>query len=418
VTGRQRRVAVLASHPIQYFTPLYRRLAARPGIDLEVLYYREFGVRPSFDRQFDRAIEWDTDQLSGYSYKFLRNISPIRDTFNPFHAINPGAFAQVLRGYDAVWVNGYTYPSNWFALAAAGLRHTPVLFRSDMRLGLRRGTRWYGPLRESIVRWWIRHADALLYIGQMNRDAYLAYGARPEQLFFAPFSVDVDSHTEAGRASDEVKNTWRDQLGLPRDVPIVLFAGKLTARKHPEALLHALRGDALRRTRAHAVFAGSGPEESALRGAVRDAAMTNVSFLGFVNQRTLPRVYALADVFVLPAEGEPWGLAVNEAMAAGAVPVVTTDIGAAPDLVTEGETGFLVRPRDWDTLADRIHRLVCDAQLRRRLASAAMHRSSVYSFDATVDGIVSALDALALRGGRANGSGTTPSGARPSAVSA
>jgi glycosyltransferase involved in cell wall biosynthesis len=396
--GRPARVAVLASHPIQYFTPLYRRLAARPGLAIDVMYYRKFGVTPTFDRQFARTIEWDTDQLSGYSYRFLRNISPIRDTFNPLHAINPGAFVHLLRGYDAVWVNGYAYPSNWFALAAATLRDIPILFRSDMRLGLRGGAQWYDSIRDRIVRGWVQRANALLYVGTMNRDAYVAYGARPEQLFFAPYSVDVDVHRAAAGASPATKDAWRDELGLPRNVPIVLFAGKLTGRKHPEALIHACRIDAMRDRTLHLVFAGSGPEEGALRAAARETGMTNVSFLGFVNQSVLPRVYALADVFVLAAEGEPWGLALNEAMAAGAAPVVTTDVGAAADLIVEGETGYVVRPGDWDAVGARIARLLQDGELRRSVATAAMQRSSAYNFDATVDGIVSALAALGVQG--------------------
>lgn len=402
MTGRTCRLAVLASHPIQYFTPLYRRLAARQGLRVEVMYYRNFGVTPTFDRQFGRAIEWDTDQLSGYSYRFLRNISPIRDTFNPLHAINPAAFLRLLRGYDAVWVNGYTYPSNWFAVAAAAVRHMPVLFRSDMRLGLRAERRWYDPVRDRIVQWWVRRADALLYVGRMNREAYLAYGARPDQLFFTPFSVDVDAHTTAGRAPRDTKNAWRDAFGIPRHVPVVLFAGKLTGRKHPEALIHACRVDAMRDARVHIVFAGSGPEEDALRASAREAGMTNVSFLGFVNQRTLPRVYALADIFVLPADAEPWGLALNEAMAAGAAPIVTAEVGAAADLITDGETGYVVRPRDWKTLGERLARLVHDEKLRAHIATAAMHRASRYNFDATVDGVVSALAALGLHGRPAN----------------
>jgi glycosyltransferase involved in cell wall biosynthesis len=266
------------------------------------------------------------------------------------------------------------------------------------------------------VKWWVQHADALLYVGRMNRDAYLAYGARSDRLFFTPFSVDVDTHAAAARASRDTKDAWRDELGLPRNVPIVLFAGKLTSRKHPEALLHAFRVGGLRSMSAHVVFAGSGPEEGAIRTRAREAGMTNVSFLGFVNQRALPRVYALADVFVLPADAEPWGLALNEAMAAGVAPVVTDGIGAAADLIADGETGYVVISRDWDALGDRIARLLRDEELRRRIATAAMRRSSAYNFDATVDGIVSALAALGLHGSRANRSDANRRRAHASSV--
>jgi glycosyltransferase involved in cell wall biosynthesis len=390
------RLAILASHPIQYFTPLYRRLASRPGIAVEVMYFRNFGVTAQYDRQFAREICWDTDQLSGYNYRFLRNLSPIHDTFNPLHAINPGAFTRLLTGYDALWVNGYMYPSNWLAVAAAKLSGIRVLFRSEFRLGLRVQQKWYDPVRERIVRWWIRRADALLYIGRQNREAYLSFGAATEQLFSAPYSVDTDVLAQAGHASEGTKNSWRREFGLPLDVPLILFAGKLTERKHPEALLHDSCIRAIRDQRAHIVYAGSGPVEASLRERAREAGMTNVSFLGFINQSALPRLYGLAEIFVLPSEAEPYGLALNEAMSAGAAPIATTEVGAVADLITDAETGYIIKPRDWDALGDRIADLLGDAELRRRIATAAMKRSNAYTFDVTVEGILSALAALGL----------------------
>jgi len=396
VNDRPCRLAILASHPIQYFTPLYRRLAARPGLSVDVMFYRDFGVRPRFDRQFGRAIQWDTDQLSGYRHRFLWNASPIKDTFNPLHALNPGAFMRLLGGYDAVWLNGYTYPSNWLALAAATLRGTRVLLRSELRADMQSRVGGATGLRDRIVRWWVRRADALLYIGRLNRDAYLAYGARPEQLFLAPYSVDVDLLRAAGQESPAMKQSWRREFGLPDDVPLVLFAGKLTERKHPEGLLHAVRTDAMKGVPAHLVYAGSGPLEGDLRALAADSGIANISMLGFVNQSALPRLYALADVFVFPSENEPYGLALNEAMAAGAAPVATTDVGAAADLITEGVSGFLFPPRNWIALGQSIARLLGDPALRARVAAAAVERASASSFDATVDGIMAALSALGV----------------------
>ena len=413
MNDRPCRLAILASHPIQYFTPLYRRLAARPGLSVDVMFYRDFGVRPRFDRQFGRAIQWDTDQLSGYRHRFLWNASPIKDTFNPLHALNPGAFIRLLRGYDAVWLNGYTYPSNWLALAAATLRGTRVLLRSELRADRQSRAGGAAALRDRIVRWWVRRADALLYIGRLNRDAYLAYGARPEQLFLAPYSVDVDLLRAAARESPATKQSWRREFGLPHDVPLVLFAGKLTERKHPEALLHAVRTDAMKGVPAHLVYAGSGPLEGDVRALAADSGITNISMLGFVNQSALPRLYALADVFVFPSENEPYGLALNEAMAAGAAPVVSTDVGATADLITEGVSGFLFPPRDWAALGQSIARLLGDRELRARISASAIERASAASFDATVDGILAALSALGVYHGAARDSYRVAGPARP-----
>lgn len=393
--ARPCRLAVLASHPIQYFTPLYRRLAAWPGLELEVFFCRDYGVRPRYDKQFDRAVQWDTDQLAGYRHRFLRNLSPITDTFNPLHAINPGAFFHLLRGFDALWVNGYLYPSNWLAAMAGALRGTRLLLRSELRLDPRRGRRRFDALRDRVIRGWIARSDAVLYIGEENRRAYRHYGAREEQLFFAPYSVDVERYAEAARRREAHRARLRAHWSIPADAVIILFVGKLTARKHPEALLRFCTSLPTR-SRAHVVMAGSGPLEGQLRAEVQRRGATNVTFLGFVNQQDLPGVYALGDVFVLPSEREPWGLVLNEAMAAGLPAVVSRDVGAAADLIAHGETGYVFETGDWDAMERYVRRLIDDEPLRHRTGRAAQERSGRYAYDATVRGVIDALRALGL----------------------
>ena len=392
--SRTCRLAILASHPIQYFTPIYRRLAQRPGLDVEVMYYRDFGVRPQFDRQFAREILWDTDQLAGYRHRFLLNVSPISDTFNPLHAVNPSAFTRMLRGYDALWVNGYVYPSNWLAAMAAKLRGTKLLLRSDLRLYRRKQPRWYHGLRDLIVRGWVRAADAILYVGRANREAYEHYGARPHQLFFTPHSVDVDAIEHTADAARRDRAALRSRLGLPVDAVIVQFIGKLTAQKHVDRLIPLAKH--LEHTRGHLMIAGSGPLETALKESAVAQGVTNITFLGFINQSSIADAYAAGDIFVLPSEGEAWGLAVNEAMAAGVVPVISSEVGAAPDLITQGETGFVFPFGDWAAMTDHVARLVGDGPLRDRLTVAARERVRRYGYDAAVQGIVECLEALGV----------------------
>jgi glycosyltransferase involved in cell wall biosynthesis len=388
------RLKVLASHPIQYFTPIYRLLAAHPQIDLEVLYCRDFGVKEQFDKQFDRRIVWDTDQLSGYRYRFLWNASPIGDPFNPLHAINPGAFGRVLADADAVWVNGYTYPSNWFALVAASLCGAAVLFRSDMRLDSHRPPRRFDSVRDGIIRWWVRRSDALLFIGQENRRAYQHYGADSSRMFFSPYSVDVDA-MRRGRLRREESGEQLARWSIPEGRVVVLFVGKLTEQKHPEAMLE-LASNAQLRERIHILIAGSGPLGESLQLRVEREALDNVTLLGFINQVALPDVYAAADIFLMPSSHDQWGLVLNEAMASGAVPVVSDAVGAHADLITEGETGFVFASENWKQMQDTVCRLASDDRLRARMSAEARARAGAYSHEAAADGIVLALEHLAL----------------------
>ncbi len=394
--SRRQSLAVLASHPIQYFTPIYRRLAQVPGLEVDVFYCRDFGVRNQFDKQFGRAIQWDVDQLSGYRHRFLTNVSPVTSTFNPLHAINPGAFTRMLRGYGALMVNGYVYPSNWLAAAAGWFRGTKLLLHSDMRLDPHRRPKRTDALRNRLLGAWVRRSDALLYVGRANREAYLAYGARDEQLFFSPFSVDVETMV-AARANAAARSAERARWGAGPETTVLLFVGKLVEQKHPELMLDiaaSVAGDD-----ALVVVAGSGPLEPTLRDSARARALGNVRFLGFVNQSALPTTYAAADVFVMPSEREAWGLALNEAMAAGLAPVTWDEVGATADLIEDGVTGSLIEGRSAPATIDAVRRLVASPPLRIAMGKAAQARASLYSYDASVAGIVQALRTCGVYGG-------------------
>ncbi len=388
------RLKVLASHPIQYFTPLYRLLAAHPQIDLEVLYYRDFGVTERFDKQFAQRIRWDTDQLSGYPHRFLWNLSPISDPFNPLHAINPGALTRVLTGTDAVWMNGYTYPSNWFAMIAARLRGAALLVRSELHIDPERVVHPLDPVRDRIIRWWVRRSDAILYIGKNNYLAYLHYGADPSRLFFSPYSVDVAAMA-SGRRRQADSGGVSALRHIPIDRLVVLFVGKLSPRKHPQAVLE-LANDPGLQDRIHVVIAGSGPLEASLRARVITEGITNVTLLGFINQSELPSVYSAADIFVMPSEREPWGLVLNEAMAAGVAPVVSHAVGAQADLISDEHTGFVFESGDWVKMRAAVRRLVDDDSLRGRIAAAARERAQLYSHESAARGVLNALSHLGL----------------------
>jgi len=98
------------------------------------------------------------------------------------------------------------------------------------------------------------------------------------------------------------------------------------------------------------------------------------------NSTELINLYRTADIFVLPTKAEAFGIAAVEASAMG-IPVIATAVGGVTDIVVEGETGFLVTPGDIEMLASRLHQLIIDADLRKRLGRSARRRAERH-FDA------------------------------------
>lgn len=141
--------------------------------------------------------------------------------------------------------------------------------------------------------------------------------------------------------------------------PTILFVGMDWVRKGGPELLAAFRSVRRSSPAVRLVIAGCAPD-------VREL---NVVVAGRVPLAEVSRLMASADIFCMPAHVEPFGVAYVEAMSHG-LPVVASDIGAASDLVTDGVTGFLVRPGDGASLAHRLSTLVLDGELRVRLGEA------------------------------------------------
>jgi glycosyltransferase involved in cell wall biosynthesis len=145
------------------------------------------------------------------------------------------------------------------------------------------------------------------------------------------------------------------EIGEEAEPPEILFAGRLAKEKGILELVEAARGRKL-------VVAGDGPLRARVPGA-----------LGWLPRDELDQLYARAAVVACPSHREGFGVACAEAMA-HARAVVASDVGGLRDLVVHGETGLLVPPGDVAALREALERLLADANLRRRLGSAARER--------------------------------------------
>ena len=161
------------------------------------------------------------------------------------------------------------------------------------------------------------------------------------------------------------------------DAVHIMTAAYLINDKGVDHLVRAMSAPGLRRARLSVV--GDGPELESLRSLSQSLGIADrTTFLGL--RTDLQLLLREADVFVHPAIWqEAFGLTVAEAMAAGC-PVVGSSVGAIPEIVADGETGFVVPPGDSRTLAQALERLASDPGLRARLGAAARQRA-VERFD-------------------------------------
>jgi len=181
--------------------------------------------------------------------------------------------------------------------------------------------------------------------------------------------------------------------------PTVLFVGGLEARKGLEFLVLAMAGVAHEIPGARlTVVAKTGFKGTDDRRwfevlAERAGVSEMIEFHESVSQEQLMQMYSDCDVCALPSRMEGWGLSLMEAMACRK-PVVATDVGGVPELVSDGVEGFLVPPGDPKIMADALVRLLKDPSLRNRMGKAGAETVLRYSWDETARTVIGAYEAV------------------------
>jgi glycosyltransferase involved in cell wall biosynthesis len=262
--------------------------------------------------------------------------------------------ARVMREFrpDVVHTHSYVLRYVW-PVASAKVVHTVhnLADREVDRAG------------RALHRWSMRRGARFVAISnEVARSFREVYGRQPAAVIFN--GVDLPP----GRRE------WRREQGFADDDVLIASVARLEPQKNPLALLDALPAD----PRCHLLLAGDG----SLRDEVERRAGDRVHLLGV--RGDVADVLAGSDIFALASDYEGLPVAVIEAMAAG-LPVVATGVGGVPELVADGVTGLLVRPRDRQALRVALTALVRDPERRRKMGERGRERSRLFGASKMVD---------------------------------
>jgi glycosyltransferase involved in cell wall biosynthesis len=211
-----------------------------------------------------------------------------------------------------------------------------------------------------------RRTDRLVAVSPRLRADLLAMGiGQPEQVAVIPLGLDLERFRRARLEA----SVLRASLGLGIDVPLLGIVGRLVPIKDHATLFQALALHEPHDSPAHLVVVGDGEERPRLDALANRLGLSQrIHFLGW--RSDLETILPELAMVICASKNEGTPVALIEAMAAG-VPVLSTDVGGVADLVTHGETGWLVRAGDPPALAQGIQHLLGNAALRARLAVAA-----------------------------------------------
>lgn len=388
---RRIRLTVVMTHPIQYYSPWFRFIAAEVDeVQLSVLYVTE----PSAEQQgvgFEKPFDWDVPLKEGYQSRVLRPSQECdRFASGNFLALDAPGIGRFIAEQqpDAVLLSGWHALALVRAIFACRRRGIPLLYRGDTHLrGRERGVLW-----RYRTRWLLRFFDRFLSVGQRVREHLDRLGVPSRHIFPSPHAVDNEffASRAAPLLEPRARAAAREEWGIRPDEYVVAFVGKLDENKRPMDLLRAAH--VLKRG-VRVLVVGTGPlRERSIELASR--LEVSADFRGFLNQSELPRAYALSDCLAMPSQSESWGLVVNEAMAVGLPAVVSDGVGCAPDLIQTGETGETFPVGDPEALADRLDKISEEIRSGRSRSNRCRERIAAYSFRAATEGLVSACKSV------------------------
>ncbi|MFN0082401.1 MAG: glycosyltransferase family 4 protein [Ferruginibacter sp.] len=371
------KLAIITTHPIQYNAPLFRLLAERKQIDIKVFYtWSQSAVGEKYDPGFGQPIKWDIPLLEGYDYSFIENISTSPGSHHYKGINNPTLNKQIEEwGANTILVYGWNFKSH-LAVIRFFNKKIPVYFRGDSTL-LDENTGLKQFVRRIVLKYIYSKIDKAFYAGVANKAYFKMMGLGEQQLIFMPHAIENE------RFAPVVENIiagqkLRKSLDIPEDAVVFLFAGKLEAKKQPDFLIESFVG--LKAVNTFLIIAGSGELENSLFKTY--AANSFIKFIGFQNQNEMPSVYNCCDVFVLPSKGpnETWGLAINEAMAAGKAIIASDKCGASYDLIVNNKNGFVFKSDNIDSFTTTLKFFVDNPNAAKLMGSASTEMIKEYSF--------------------------------------
>ena len=316
----KRKIGIFTTHPIQYQVPLFKSLKRVKNIDTHIFYASNHGMKPKMDKGFNKKFAWDIDLVSGYKYKF---IGSNKNDVNNFFLNSNKIKKEILQGkFNAIivfgWNNIYYLKSIFYSF----FNSKKLILRAENNF-LKKENNLKKLLKKIFFFLFFKFFDYFLYIGKRNYKFYRLNGVPKKKLLSAPYFVDNNFFKPKNKT-----------LNIKTNKEIVfIFSGKFIDRKKPMDILKALNSPILKKYSYKFIFLGDGKLKKKCIKFCKKNNLTNVLFLGFVNQKQISKYYNLSDVIVMPSEYETWGLSINEAMASGCACLVSKETGCNEDLI-------------------------------------------------------------------------------------
>jgi glycosyltransferase involved in cell wall biosynthesis len=271
-----------------------------------------------------------------------------------------------------------------------GIPYLPLVESHD--LGPR--SAWRRAVKGAVVPRVLRKAAGALALGTAARESLVARGAERERVRVFANTIDVAAWEERAQELRARRSELRDRLGAADDDVVVLSVARLGPEKGLDTLVRAVAET--RDTRLLLVLVGEGPERSMVEQLAR-AGDVRLHLTGDLPVGAVAEAYVAADVFALLSTRETWGVVVNEA-AASALPLLLSNrVGAAYDLLRDGQNGVLVPAGDITATTAALAQLAADGRFREDAGRRSLELVREWGYEPSVESFVAAVREAAAR---------------------
>ena len=382
------RVAVISPEPTPYRAPLFDRIAAREDVELTVLYASRSVVGTGWRGELHHRAQF----LRGFrvpgAVRVVRHDYPV----------TPGVVIALERiRPDVVVISGWSTFASQAGLAWCRIRRVPyVLLVESHDRGPRAG--WRRAVKDAVVPRLVRRAAGVLTVGSLSRESMLERGAPPDRIGIFANTIDVAAFRSRAVELGTRRSELRVAFGLDADDIAVLCVARLSPEKGLDTLIRAAAaaGPAVK-----LLLVGDGAERRSLEDLARTLDV-RATFAGELPWDDIVDAYVASDVFALLSSRETWGVVVNEAAASGLPLILSDRVGAAPDLLRDGENGYLVAAGDSDAAASALTALVRDPELRRRFGDCSSRNVASWGYEPSIESFVEVVQAAAAGAPGAN----------------
>jgi len=377
-----KHLLIVQDKPTQFDVPLYHRIAEKvQDFQLNILYTQYDRPAPLLDPEIARSPQWDHIRDAIYTHHNLTK----QQAKNPKEVM---AWIREIRP-DYVLLSGYFPPLHRHLAVLLKKQGIPIGLRSDNTLLHSHFSGWKGFAKKILLPRWLCRYDGWHPVGSLAREYLIQVAGIQKPIFPFPYAVDNDWFFEQSESYREKREEQLAALKFPEDAFVVLGILKWHEREDPLTLIDGFITFAQSNHQAHLVLVGDGPLREEVKK--RLAGLNDRVYLpGYVPYSQLPRWYALAQAFVHPALGEPWGVSVNEALACGVPSIVSTGVGAGYDLIEEGKTGFIFPTGDAGALAQCLRTLAALPD-QEKLQTACREKMRHWHYDRTIEAFREAL---------------------------